>query len=59
MVKKKLLAILKSHEAWLRGEADGIRANLFGANLTDANLYGANMSMVDITIGSGRIVTIK
>ena len=49
VTKEKLMEILSSHKAWLRGEPDGSRANLSGANLSGANLsvadlIGANLS---------------
>ena len=46
---KELKAILKLHQKWLNNEADGIRANLAGAILTDANLYGANLTGAILT----------
>ena len=44
--------ILDKHNAWLRGEPDGVQANLsgadfFGANLSRANLSRANLSRAD------------
>jgi hypothetical protein len=39
----QIAEILRLHGAWLRGEADGARANLAGANLAGANLAGANL----------------
>jgi uncharacterized protein YjbI with pentapeptide repeats len=41
MTTTELAAILASHKAWLRGEAEGARANLSGANLSGADLYEA------------------
>ena len=40
----KLKQIVVAHGSWVRGEKNGSRANLSGANLSRANLYGANLS---------------
>ena len=45
--------ILASHAAWLRGDPTGSRADLYGANLSQADLsradlYGANLSQADL-----------
>jgi hypothetical protein len=40
----QIAEILRLHGAWLRGEADGARANLDGANLDGAYLAGANLA---------------
>ena len=40
---------IKLHEKWLRGESDGVRANLSGADLSRANLSGANLSRADLS----------
>ena len=39
---------LRAHEAWLRGEFGGERANLRDANLLGANLLGANLLGADL-----------
>ena len=44
-----LPAVLDSHLKWLRGEAGGQKANLYGANLSGANLTGANLTGADLT----------
>ena len=49
-----LQAILQKHLAWLRGEKDGIRADLHGAdlsraNLSDADLHGADLSRANLS----------
>ena len=36
--------ILDKHAAWLRGEPEGVKADLTGANLTGADLTGANLT---------------
>ena len=38
-----ILDILDKHAAWLRGEPEGVKADLTGANLTGADLSGANL----------------
>ena len=53
MNKEELKKILKLHGRWLRGEANGMRANLHGADLRGANLSGmdlcrANLSGADL-----------
>jgi hypothetical protein len=49
MTKDELASILKSHAAWLRGEAGGQCANLSGADLRGANLSDANLSGADLS----------
>jgi hypothetical protein len=51
---KILKDILNKHLAWLRGEPEGKRADLSGANLRSAdlrsaNLYGADLSGADLS----------
>ena len=41
--------VLEAHARWLRGEADGSRANLSRANLSRANLSGADLSGADLS----------
>ena len=41
--------ILAKHAKWANGEADGVRADLSGANLFSANLSGANLSSANLT----------
>jgi hypothetical protein len=41
--KSNLPAILASHELWLAGDEEGIRADLTRANLSGADLIGANL----------------
>ena len=48
MSPKELQDIIASHERWLKGEIDGIRADLGGANLERANLRGANLREADL-----------
>ena len=40
--------ILEKHAAWLRGEPEGVKADLSGANLSRADLSGANLSGADL-----------
>lgn len=54
-----ILDILDKHAAWLRGEPEGVKADLTGANLpgadlskanlSGANLFGANLSGADLS----------
>ena len=48
-VSVDLAAVLAAHDKWLRGEADGSRAILRGANLRGANLRGANLRDADLS----------
>ena len=41
--------ILDKHAAWLRGEPEGVKADLTGANLTGADLTGANLTGADLS----------
>ena len=41
ITEAKLKIVLKNHARWLRGEHNGIRADLRGANLRGADLYKA------------------
>ena len=41
--------ILDKHAAWLRGEPEGVKADLTGANLSKANLTGADLSKADLS----------
>ena len=43
MTPADIATTLDLHAKWLRDEPDGVRANLYGANLDGANLYGANL----------------
>ena len=40
--------ILDKHAAWLRGEPEGVKADLTGANLSKANLSKANLSKANL-----------
>ena len=40
--------ILEKHAKWIRGEDDGERAKLCGADLCDADLYGADLRGADL-----------
>ena len=41
--------ILDKHAAWLRGEPEGVKADLTGANLTGADLTGADLTGANLT----------
>ena len=41
--------ILDKHAAWLRGEPEGVKANLTGADLSKANLTGADLSEANLS----------
>jgi len=43
MTPEKIKEVLEKHAKWLREEADGKRANLWGANLWGADLEGTNL----------------
>jgi hypothetical protein len=45
---EELQSILELHLKWLRNKEGGIRASLFGANLSGADLRGANLSGADL-----------
>ena len=40
---------IELHRKWLRGESDGVKANLSGANLSGANLSYANLSYANLS----------
>nr|DAI28687.1 MAG TPA: pentapeptide repeat protein [Caudoviricetes sp.] len=44
--------ILDKHAAWLRGEPEGVKADLTGANLSKANLSKANLSKANLSGGN-------
>ncbi|BEU87427.1 hypothetical protein TAMA11512_21690 [Selenomonas sp. TAMA-11512] len=48
MNKEKLKEIIKSHGRWLKGESDGQRADLRGADLRDADLCDADLRGADL-----------
>ena len=41
--------ILDKHAAWLRGEPEGVKADLTGADLTGADLTGADLSKANLS----------
>ena len=45
---EELGKILWAHERWLRGEKDGIRADLSDANLYSVDLYSTNLREADL-----------
>ena len=53
MTKEELAAKLEAHAKWLKTRytdyVEGERANLTGANLTDADLTGANLTGANLT----------
>ena len=49
MDRDKSDSILAAHLLWLRNDPVGIRANLFGADLSRANLFRANLSGADLS----------
>ncbi len=49
MERLELHSIMESNAEWLRGEYNGVRANLRRANLRWANLSGANMRWADLS----------
>jgi hypothetical protein len=40
--------VLKKHKMWLDGEEGGVKADLYGADLSGANLRGANLLGADL-----------
>ena len=44
----ELKQVLDQHTAWLKDSTTGARANLYGADLSNANLQGANLSNADL-----------
>src|ERR1051326_7305268 len=49
MTPEKIKEVLTAHAAWLRGDANGIRADLSGANLRRADLSGANLRRANLS----------
>jgi uncharacterized protein YjbI with pentapeptide repeats len=49
MTPDDLKIALEKHAKWVRGEKDGKRANLRGADLGYANLRGADLSYADLS----------
>ena len=43
ITRDELNEILGKHNLWLKGDFNGARANLYGADLYEANLYGADL----------------
>ena len=41
--------ILDKHAAWLRGEPEGVKADLSGADLSGADLSGADLSGANLS----------
>lgn len=49
MTGEQLKEILERHGRWLRGEPQGVRADLWGADLRDADLRDADLTGADLT----------
>jgi pentapeptide repeat protein len=49
MTADELRLIIEAHALWLRGETSGARADLSGANLSDANLIRVNLRGADLS----------
>ena len=49
ILKMDFIDILEKHDAWLRGEPEGVKADLTGADLTGADLTGANLSWANLS----------
>lgn len=47
MTKDELAKVIDLHAKWLRGDADGVMADLRGADLSDAELRGAKLPRVE------------
>ena len=45
----ELAEVLRLHTLWRQGMAEGVRANLSGANLSRADLSGANLSRANLS----------
>lgn len=59
MTNDELRAIVDAHGKWLRGESGGKRANLTGANLTNADLAGAKLPHFLIVPQQGAFIAWK
>jgi hypothetical protein len=49
LTPEALKEILAKHASWLRGDAEGVRANLSDADLSGANLSYANLSYANLS----------
>ena len=49
MNNEELKKVIELHKKWLKGEENGVRANLSGADLRDANLSGAYLSGANLS----------
>ena len=49
MINEELKKVIELHKKWLKGEENGVRANLSGADLRDANLSGAYLSGANLS----------
>ena len=59
MDANELKEILNKHEKWLKGESDGERAWLSGANLTNTDLSGVNLCQADLSYADLRDANLK
>lgn len=59
MDANELKEILDKHEKWLKGEPDGERAWLSGANLSNTDLSGVNLCQADLSYADLRIANLK
>ena len=53
MTTEEIQKVLELHKKWLKGDPDGVRANLEGANLFGANLGDANLG--DANLGNANL----
>ena len=58
MTKAELDWILALHAKWLRGEKDGVRANLSAANLSYANLSSADLRYANLSAAKNANVSL-
>lgn len=50
--REQIAEVLRLHGAWLRGEPDGVRAVLRGADLGDADLRDADLRGADLDLSA-------
>ena len=49
ITQEELKEILRKHKLWLEGDSSGVKANLRGANLSDADLSEADLRGADLS----------